>query len=150
LLHAQLQHIKADLTPLLDTKGVHAGDTVRAALAVKLPEGFHVQSDKPRDPSLIATELTVDAPDGVSVKEVVFPTPIDLKQEGADQPLAVFERDFVVGVQLAIAPTVSTGAVKVPVRLHYQACNATTCYAPANATTEWTLDVVARDTATSP
>src|SRR5262249_2274988 len=90
------------------------------------------------------------APDGVTVKEVVFPTPIDLKQEGADQPLAVFERDFVVGVQLAIAPTVSTGAVKVPLRLRYQACNDTTCYAPANAATELTLDVVAPGTATSP
>src|SRR5262249_25759690 len=64
LAQAQLQRIKADLTPLLDATGVHAGDTVRAALAVRLPEGFHVQSNKPRDPSLIATDLTVDAPDG--------------------------------------------------------------------------------------
>jgi thiol:disulfide interchange protein len=147
---AQLQRIKADLTPVLSTTGVHAGDTVRAALAVKLPEGFHVQSNKPRDPSLIATELTIDAPDGVAVKEVVFPAPVDLKQQGADQPLAVFERDFAVGVQLAVAPNVAVGTIKVPARLRYQACNDTTCYAPVNATAEWTLDVVPRGTGTSP
>jgi len=61
-VHAQLQHIKADVTPLVETNGAHAGDTVRTALAVKLPEGLHVQSNKPRDPLLIATELTIDAP----------------------------------------------------------------------------------------
>jgi thiol:disulfide interchange protein DsbD len=149
-LHAQLQRPKADVTPLVGTSGVHAGDTVRAALAVKLPDGFHVQSNKPRDPSLIATELTIDAPDGVSVKEVVFPAPVDLKQQGADQPLAVFERDFAVGVQLAVAPNVAAGTVKVPARLRYQACNDTTCFAPTNATAEWTLDVVPSSTATHP
>ena len=41
--------------------------------ASRLPDGFHVQSNKPRDPLLIPTELTVDAPAGVTVEEVVFP-----------------------------------------------------------------------------
>jgi thioredoxin:protein disulfide reductase len=129
---------------------VHAGDVVRGALAVSLPEGFHVQSNKPRDPSLIATELSVDTPAGVSTKEIVFPAPVDLKQQGADQPLAVFERRFAIGVQLAVAPGVSQGAIKVPVRLHYQACNDTTCFAPTNANAEWTLNVVPPGGATRP
>ena len=88
--HAQLQRIKADVTPLLDADGVHAGDSIRAALTVSLPERFHVQSNKPRDPDLIPTELTIDAPAGVTVKELVFPAPVDLKQVGAEKPLAVF------------------------------------------------------------
>ena len=148
--HAQLQRIKAELTPLLDNDAAHAGDVVHAALTVSLPEGFHVQSNKPRDPSLIATELTVDAPNGVSVKEIVFPAPVDLKLQGADQPLAVFEQRFAIGVQLALAPDVATGSLNVPVRLHYQACNDTTCFAPANATAEWTLNVVPANAPTRP
>jgi thiol:disulfide interchange protein len=129
---------------------VHAGETIRGALAVKLPDGFHVQSNKPRDPSLIATELMVDAPAGVTVKEVAFPPPIDLKQQGADQPLAVFEREFAIGVQLTVAPGVAPGTIKVPATLHYQACNDTTCYAPTNATAEWALAVVPPSAATHP
>ena len=64
---AQLRSVKAELTPIVESDGVHAGTTVRAALQVRLPKGFHVQSNKPRDPLLIPTVVTVDRPAGVSV-----------------------------------------------------------------------------------
>jgi thiol:disulfide interchange protein len=141
--HAQLQRIKAELTPLLENDAAHAGDAVRAALRVTVPDGYHVQSNKPRDPDLIPTELSIDPlPPGVTVKEIVFPAPIDVKLIGTTQPLAVFERSFVIGVQLAVSPTIASGTVKLPARLRYQACNDTSCYAPTNATVEWTLNVV--------
>ena len=85
------------------TTAVRAGGPARVALQVSLPETFHVQSNKPRDPSLIATELSIDAPAGVTVEEVVFPAATDLKQAGSDQPLAVFPHAFDIGVRLAIA-----------------------------------------------
>jgi thiol:disulfide interchange protein DsbD len=147
---AQLQRIKADVTPVLESSGVHPGEVIRGALTVTVPDGYHVQSNKPRDPSSIATELTIDAPEGVSVKEIVFPEPIDIKLEGADQPLAVFQRTFDIGVQLAVAPGVSTGSLKVPARLHYQPCDDKSCFAPTNATAEWTLNVVAADGSIQP
>ena len=147
--HAQLRGIKADATPLVGSDGVQAGTDVRLALQVSLPQGFHVQSNKPRDPLLIATELTVEPPAGVSVAEVVFPPPVDLKQAGADQPLAVFEQNFLVGVRVAVAPG-ATGEIVVPARLRYQACNDTTCFAPTNLTTQWTLKVVPAGTPIGP
>jgi thioredoxin:protein disulfide reductase len=149
-LHAQLQRIKADVTPLLDTDAAHAGDTIRAALTVTLPRGFHVQSNKPRDADLIATELAVDPPAGVTVKEIVFPAPIDLTLAGTTEPLAVFEQSFSIGVQLVLAPNVPAGAVDVPARLHYQACNDTMCFAPANATAAWTINVLPAAAAAHP
>src|SRR6266550_3250421 len=100
---AQIRGVSATLTPIVERDGVASGQTVRAALQVVLPEGFHVQSDKPRDPTFIATVLTVNPPEGVTVTEIVFPTPVDLKQLGSDQPLSVFERDFPIGVQLTVA-----------------------------------------------
>src|SRR5947209_4566108 len=78
---AQLRGVKADLTPVVESTGVHAGTDVRAAVQVRLPEGFHVQSNKPRDASLIPTVLTIDAPAGVTVEEIVFPPSTDLAQE---------------------------------------------------------------------
>jgi hypothetical protein len=87
--HAQVRP-KADTAAIVEYETVRAGSSARVALQVSLPETFHIQSNKPRDPSLIATELTIDAPAGVTVEEVVFPAATDLKQEGADQPLAVF------------------------------------------------------------
>jgi thioredoxin:protein disulfide reductase len=148
--HAQLRGIEAVVTPLAETDGVHAGDTVRLAIQVELPKGFHVQSNKPRDPLLIATELAVDPlPPGVSVVEVVFPAPVDLKQLGADEPLAVFEEHFSIGVRVAVAAGAS-GTLVVPARLRYQACDDKACYKPTSVRTQWTLPVVAAGVATKP
>jgi len=138
--NAQLRGVKAEITPLVESDAVRPGSDVRLALKVALPDGFHVQSNKPRDPLLIATELAIDSPAGTTVAEVVFPTAVDLKQAGVDQPLAVFPQNFAVGVKLRIPPTAS-GEVVVPARLRYQACNDTTCFAPTNVTTQWTLRV---------
>jgi thiol:disulfide interchange protein DsbD len=147
--NAQLRGVKAEVTPLVETDAVHSGTNVRLAVKVTLPNGFHVQSNKPRDPLLIATELTVDPPAGLTLAEVVFPPPVDLKQAGVDQPLAVFQQDFAIGVRLAIAPTAS-GELVVPARLRYQACDDTTCFAPTNVTTQWTLRVAPAGAPTKP
>ena len=146
-IHAQVRPPVADLTPLAETDTVTPGGTVRLALQVVLPDGFHVQSDKPRDPSLIATTLTIDAPAGVSVLETVFPAPVDAKLVGSDQPLAVFERAFAVGVRLRVAASAPSGDLVIPGHLRYQTCNETTCFAPKTANVEWKLRVGAKGSA---
>jgi thiol:disulfide interchange protein len=143
---AQLRRIPAEITPLVESDGVRPGTTVRAALKVALPDGFHVQSNKPRDPSLIATELAVEGPSGIQVEELVFPVAVDFPQEGLDQPLLVFDREFTIGVQLALPANLPPGDLTVPARLRYQACDEKMCYAPSNAQASWTLKVVAAGT----
>ena len=144
--HAQIRGVSATLTPLVERDTVAGGQTVRAALQVALPEGFHVQSDQPRDPTLIPTVLTITPPEGVTVTEIVFPTPVDLKQQGIDQPLAVFERAFPIGVQFSLAKSVPRGEIVVPAHLRYQACNDTTCFAPKTADTEWKVRIASAGT----
>ena len=89
--HAQIVRPKAAVVPFVENDAVHAGTRVRVALQVSLPEGLHVQSNAPRDPSLIPTVLRIEPPAGITVAEIVYPPPTDLKQVGQDQPLAVFE-----------------------------------------------------------
>jgi len=137
---AQLRGVPADLTPIVESAG-RPGATVRAALLVKLPERFHVQSNAPRDPAFVPTVLTIDAPAGISATEIVFPKATDLKQVGLAQPLTVFEHEFAIGVQFAIASGVASGAIDVPAELRYQACDDRLCYPPAKASVRWTLSV---------
>ena len=59
----------------------------------------------------------------------------DFKQEGLPEPLLVFEREFVIGVRLALAAGLPPGDLAVPARLRYQACDDKMCYAPSNAQT---------------
>jgi thioredoxin:protein disulfide reductase len=137
---AQLKNTKADITALVEND-IAPGSGVRAALQVRLPAQLHVQSNKPRDPSLIPTVLTVSAPAGVRVAEIVFPKPTDLAQEGQTEPLAVFENEFAIGVRFDVASSVAAGALEIPARLRYQACDEHLCYAPTSANVVWTVNV---------
>jgi DsbC/DsbD-like thiol-disulfide interchange protein len=146
--NAQPSRPKADATPIVETDGVHAGSAVRLALRVALPEGVHVQSDKPRDPSLIPTSLTLDPPAGMTVTDIAFPRPTDLTLAGQKEPLAVFEQTFVVGIRVALDRGLMPGEVAVPARLRYQACDASFCFTPARENVKWTLRVVPAGTPT--
>jgi thiol:disulfide interchange protein DsbD len=138
---AQLRGIKAELTPLVESDAP-AGASVRAAVQVSLPATLHVQSNKPRDPSLIPTVLTIEAPDGVRIGEIVFPKATDLAQQGQTEPLAVFEHAFAIGVRFDVAQGAKPGPLEIPARLRYQACDENLCYAPASAQLKWTVNVV--------
>jgi thioredoxin:protein disulfide reductase len=120
---------------------VRAGTTVKAVVQVKVAPGFHIQSDRPRDPSLLPLTLTIDAPPGIAVEGMVFPPAKDFTLKGTDQPLAVFEGAFPIEVRFAIARQHPGGAVTVPARLRYQACDDTTCFRPMTIPVNWTLTI---------
>src|SRR5262245_5669941 len=66
---AQRGPANASLTPLVEVAQIQAGSELRAALEVRLPEGYHTNSDRPRDPSLIPTTLTFgELPEGITAK----------------------------------------------------------------------------------
>jgi cytochrome c biogenesis protein CcdA len=146
---AQLRGVKADLAPIVEADAP-AGGRVRAAVQVTLPQNLHLQSNAPRDPSLIATTLVVDVPDGVTATEVVFPKTTDFIVAGIAEPLAVFEHEFPIGIEFAIAPGAPIGRVDVTGRLRYQACNDTVCFAPSVSELRWTLNIVPASAASRP
>ena len=140
---AQLQKPVAELTPVVEQQAIQPGQTVMVELRVELPEDIHVQSDEPRDPFLIPTILTFTPPEGVIVEEITYPPSTDFVQVGQDEPLAVFEHEFTIEVQLALDADVSPGELVVPGRFRYQACDDAVCFAPATADVEWHLHVEA-------
>ena len=137
---AQLRGIRAEITPLVESDA-HPGGQARAALLVTLPETLHVQSNAPRDPSLIPTVLTFTPPTGIRISEIVFPKATDLAQTGQSQPLAVFDHQFAIGVQLDVAAGTAPGPIDLPGELRYQACDDKLCYPPVTSPVRWTLTV---------
>jgi DsbC/DsbD-like thiol-disulfide interchange protein len=133
---------KADVAVFTNHSGVHPGSTARMALQVTLPEGVHVQSNAPRDPMLIATAVTVTNPAGATLEEIVYPPASDFRQIGQTTPLAVFEQRFAVGISVAVSVSAVPGDLIVPIRFRYQACDATTCFAPLRDELSGTLHVV--------
>jgi cytochrome c biogenesis protein CcdA len=140
---AQLRGVRADLLPLVESNAA-PGTSVRVALFVRIPDRFHVQSDAPRDPSLIPTVLELDTPPGVRVAEIVFPKATEFNQIGQAEPLLVFEHEFAIGVRLELSPDVATGPLEVPARFRYQACDDRLCYQPVMLPVRWSLTIVDR------
>jgi thioredoxin:protein disulfide reductase len=142
-LHAQLMRPPtAEVAPLVAADGVLQGSVIRTAIRITLPDGLHTNANQPRDPSLIPIVLTIDAPAGVVVEEIVYPESTDLAQEGVEELLAVYEQEFLIGVQLRVADDVPIGSIMVPASLRYQACDERVCYIPATVATGWTFPVV--------
>jgi cytochrome c biogenesis protein CcdA len=130
------------LTTLAETDAAHPGSTIRLALRVSFDEGLHVQSNQPRDESLIPTRLWVLAPEGVTDRERVFPSVIDLPLPGFTEPVAVYPHAFVIGVALELDERLPPGPLVIPARLQYQACDDRQCFPPRTIDTRWTIQIV--------
>ena len=139
---AGAQPPRAKVTPLTETATVAAGGETRLALTVSLPPKLHVQADKPRDPSLIPSVLTVEAPAGVRVTKLIYPHPEDFTLEGQSEPLLVFENEFVTGAIVTIDASVAPGDLTIPGRFRYQACDDKMCFQPRTERFEWNVRVV--------
>ena len=94
---------------VFDASAAHPGTTIHAAVEIQLPGKFHVQSNKPLDEFLIPTILTVTPPEGLTVREVVYPAPVMFEVLGFDEPLAVFDQTFVIGVALEVEEELGPG-----------------------------------------
>ncbi len=129
------------VTPLHEHGTARPGSTIRLALQVPIPPGLHVQSNKPRDPSLIPATLTFDEVPGVTVTELVFPASIDIPLPGFAEPAAVFEGELLVGVSTVLDRTVAPGTLTIPARFRYQACDDSSCFPPTTVPVSWTIEV---------
>jgi thiol:disulfide interchange protein DsbD len=135
------QRPRADVTAVPPAGKAAPGSTAKLTLKVHLPDGVHVQGDKPRDPALIPTTLTLTLPAGITVDRIVFPGASEFAQAGQAKPLLVFGSDFSIEAHVKIAASAATGETKIPASLRYQACNDRLCFAPTRATAEWTLTI---------
>jgi thiol:disulfide interchange protein len=126
------------------------GDRVRLALVVVIPDGLHMQSDKPRDPTLIGARVWIDPASGVETHEVVFPQPRDLRLEGYADPLPVFEGTTHIGLDVALPANAPPGDFQIPGRFRYQACDDKVCFRPRTLETVWTVRVGAEPATPDP
>ena len=150
VISAQTRPGVAELAVMPAVLEVAPGGQARAAIDVRLPEGFHMNSDKPREENLIPITVSMEAVPAVSGATAAFPEATDLKQEGAAVPLRVFEREFAIGLQVNVAPDATAGSHTLPLRVRYQACDEKQCYLPITAQLELNLSVSPKGAAPPP
>src|SRR5690242_6528027 len=83
--------------PNIGVKGYYASDkaqrgrTIRAAVVIEIPSGYHVNANRPLGKYAIPTSLKIDAPKGVVVGPLIFPRVIVRKLKASNnESLAVY------------------------------------------------------------
>lgn len=140
-----MRKIIADIRSLPEADAFHSGSDARVALRVTLPEGFHMQSNRPLKPLLVPTSLKSENPPGVEISELVYPKTIELQQEDVEGTLAVFERVFDLGVVVKLSAGLKPGEVNIPLKLRYQPCDEGMCYPPVTVDSAVTLHIVSAE-----
>jgi DsbC/DsbD-like thiol-disulfide interchange protein len=106
------------------------GRTVRANVVVEIPQGLHLQSNKPLDKFLIPTKLDVETPTGITAGAVSYPRAVLRSLKFSKNKVAVFEGRTSIRFPLTVQPNYAGGAVEIKGKLRFQACNDEACFPP--------------------
>ncbi len=111
---------------------VKAGEELKFSLQISIKEGWHVHSNKPNDPSLIPSKITL-GDKKFQITQVNYPKAKELKSDISEKPLVVFEGEFEITGAFKIPADAKSGKVKIPITFSYQGCNDKTCMPPSDA-----------------
>lgn len=110
------------------------GGTLALDVLAFIDSGWHIHSNEPTDPFLIATHLTLTLPSGVEAEAVHYPPPLErVFAFAGDKKLLVYEGKLGLAVAIRMPADYSGETLHVEAVLRYQACNDTTCLPPATA-----------------
>jgi len=119
------------------------GRTIQAAVALDIPDGFHVQSNRPTRKFDIPTEVRVEAPAGVRVGPVSYPRAIlrRFKFSGGER-ISVYEGRAVMRFNVTIPANHEAGVTELRLRVRFQSCNDEACFQPVTRNITLPIEVV--------
>jgi thiol:disulfide interchange protein DsbD len=138
-----------EVTSFLSLDGVYAGNTVKAAIVLKIRPGYHINDNAPLDEFMFPTSLSFEAPPGLEVLEIYFPPGHPGRFAYADNELIVYEGETVLGALLEVKIGQAPGELKLTGTLSYQACDNVSCLPPKEVSFEVPVTVVAGDRKTT-
>ncbi len=121
---------------------VQAGGQLKLAVKALIEEGWHINSNKPKEDFLIPTTIELDSASGLELTKLVFPEAEEIKFEFSDIPLVVYEKEALIGGIISIPKSASLGKKEVTLKFTYQACNNATCLPPTTIDTTFTIEIV--------
>jgi DsbC/DsbD-like thiol-disulfide interchange protein len=118
------------------------GELVETRVSVAVVEGYHLQANPASEDYLVPARLELKSSEGVTVRKITYPPGKPYRLSGADKDLKTYDGDFEIGVMLKASNEAPPGKHVLQGRLHYQACDATTCLFPASVPLTLAVNVV--------
>ena len=123
--------------------------TFQAAIVLDIPDGLHVNSNRPLGKYAIPTSVKVSAPKGLKITPVSYP-PGRVRTfrfgEGApEERLSVYEGRAIARFNVGVPADFEQGVAHVRVSVRFQSCNDEVCFPPATRELDLAIGVVGRD-----
>ncbi len=114
----------------LSTDKVKRGGSVRGSVTMEIPAGYHVNSSRPLEKFLVATQLQIEGPNGIRVGPVSYPRAVLRNFTFSKVKVSVYEGRPVMSFNVNVPANVATGQVELKARLRYQICSDSLCFPP--------------------
>jgi|SRR5215813_752219 len=118
------------------------GRVVQAAIVIDIPAGYHINSNRPLESFLIATQLKVDAPAGVRVAPVSYPRPLLKSFKFSKKQLSVYEGRAILRFNVTVPTNYAGGSIDLRSRVRLQSCNDEVCFPPKSQDVNMHIDIV--------
>ncbi|HEU4389236.1 MAG TPA: protein-disulfide reductase DsbD domain-containing protein [Blastocatellia bacterium] len=148
IAEAQTSASVIKIRPALSVDKVKQGSSFQTAIVLEIQSGYHVNSNRPADPSLIPTALKLDRLQGFTLGVVTYPRGATRKFSFSDQPLSVYEGTVVLKFSAKAAPSAGVGTANLSGKLKVQACNDQICLRPETVEVTIPVEVVGPSTQT--
>ena len=106
------------------------GRTVQGTIVMDIPSGYHANSNRPLERFLIATQLQIEAPQGIRVGPIVYPRALLRSLKFSKNKVSVFEGRTTIRFSVTVPRDFRGNSAELKARLKYQACNDDTCFPP--------------------
>jgi len=106
------------------------GRTAQVTVVMNIPRGYHVHSNKPLEKFLIATQLQVEAPNGLRVGPVTYPRALLRQLKFSKNRVAVYEGRVTMRFSVAVPTNFRTGSAELKAKVRYQSCDDEVCFPP--------------------
>jgi hypothetical protein len=118
------------VTGKVSADSVKRGRNVRGTVVMDIPSGYHVNSSRPLEKFLIATQLQIEAPNGIRVGPVLYPRAVLRNFKFSKTRVSVYEGRAVMSFNATVPANAATGPLELKGRLRYQSCNDDFCFPP--------------------
>lgn len=126
------------------------GTTFQAAVVMEIPNGLHVNSNRPLGKYAVPTTVKIDAPRGFRVTPVTYPRgtvrTFRFGGDAAGERLAVYEGRAIMRFNVTVPANFELGVARVRANVQFQSCSDEVCFPPARRELVLAIAIVSRDT----
>jgi Thiol:disulfide interchange protein DsbD, N-terminal len=121
---------------------INQGKIAEYPLELRILKGYHIQANPASEPYLIATRVTVEPIEAISVAGTDYPKGIPFQLKGSKKSISTYEDKAKLIIRLQTNSAIAPGEKILKGKVRYQACDAIMCYPPTTLPFDLKVQVI--------